>query len=208
MTATLVRDAPKLRVHLGDPRVVSDMLASTGALNYGHFELLGGDHSDSFIRFSRIAEQTPALEVTTQWLLPSVAAWMLDAIVAPATAGVALAATLGKRLGLPVTLADVDDNGRAIALHTPELVADRRVLLVNDVVTTGNGMAALAQVARDAGAVVAGGAWFLTRNDIDVSELLEAPACAIGDLLLPQWSADSCPLCASGETLMHAAEIN
>lgn len=208
MTATLAHETPMLSVRLGDPRVVREMLDSAGALAHGHFELLGGSHSDSFIRFSRIATRPQALETTAGWLLPTVAAWMLDAVVAPATAGVALAATLGKRLGLPVALADVDGDGRAVAVHTRELVSGKRVLLVNDVVTTGTGMTALAHVARDADAFVAGAAWFLSRNDLDVSSLIEAPTSAVGDLLLSQWTPESCPLCADAEELVHAAEIN
>ena len=47
------------------------------------------------IKFSRIAERSTALETTTQWLLPSVAAWLPDVVVAPATAGVALGWTIG-----------------------------------------------------------------------------------------------------------------
>jgi orotate phosphoribosyltransferase len=138
------------------------MIANTDALIYGHFELLGGDHADTFIKFSRIAERSTALETTTQWLLPSVAAWLPDVVVAPATAGVALGWTLARRLGLPLVLADVGADGRAVAVPDAESLRDHRALLVNDVVTTGRGMTALAQVANNAGATVAGATWFLS----------------------------------------------
>ena len=210
MTATApeVHDALTLRARLGDPRTVADMLAATEALMHGHFELLGGDHADTFIRFSRIAERPTALDTTTQWLLPSVAAWVPDAVLARATAGVALGWTLARRLGVPLVLADVGADGRAVGVADASNVRDRRVLLVDDVVTTGQGIAALARVAGGVGATVAGGTWFLARSDVDVSELIDAPVSCVGDLLLPRWPSPSCPLCTRGEPLTPALEIN
>jgi adenine/guanine phosphoribosyltransferase-like PRPP-binding protein len=120
---------------------------------------------------------------------PSVAAWLPDSVLAPATAGVALGWTLARRLGLPLVLADVGANGRAVAVHDAENLRDRRVLLVNDVVTTGHGIAALAHVANEARATVAGATWFLSRGDADVSEAIGAPVSCIGDFLLSRWSS-------------------
>jgi orotate phosphoribosyltransferase len=203
-----VREPLILRSRLGDPRTVSEMIASTDALVHGHFELLGGDHTDAFIKFSRIAERPAALETTTQWLLPSVAAWLPDSVLAPATAGVALGWTLARRLGLPLVLADVGANGRAAAVHDAGSLRDQRVLLINDVVTTGHGIAALAHVANEAGATVAGATWFLSRGDANVSEMIGAPVSCIGDLLLSRWSSPLCPLCTRDEPLTRAVEIN
>lgn len=208
MSATAVRSAPTLHVNLGDPRAVAQMLAQTSALASGHFELLAGGHSDTFVRFSRVAAQRESLDTTARWLLPSVSAWMPDVVAVPTTAGVALAATLANRLGLPLALADVGEDGRPCGFHSPAALADRRVLLVNDVVTTGDGVHALAKQARDAGAVIAGATWFLARGEVSVSERIEAPTTAIGELGLAQWSRDECPLCAAGADLTHAAEIN
>lgn len=209
MTATApgVDDALTLRARLGDPRTVAEILAATDALAHGHFELLGGDHADSFIKFSRVADRPTALDTTAQWLLPSVAAWLPESVLAPATAGVALGWTLAQRLGLPLVLADVGANGRPCAVQERDAVRDRRVLLVNDIVTTGEGMAALAEVARDAGATVAGATWFLSRSDVDVSDLIGAPVSYIGDLLLARWSPP-CPLCERGDPMTTALEIN
>ena len=210
MTATTLAEphALTLRARLGDPRTVGDILAGTDAITHGHFALLDGDHADSFIRFSRVAERPAALEMTADWLLPSVSAWLPDVVLAPATAGVALGWTLAQRLGLPLVLANVDADGRAHDVNDPEALRDRHVLLVNDVVTTGRGMAALARVATEGGAAVAGGAWFLSRDTVDVSELIGAPVSYIGDLLLPHWPPASCPLCAGNEPVTSAVDIN
>jgi orotate phosphoribosyltransferase len=207
-TAPEAHEAPTLQIRLGDPRLLTEMLFTTEAIAHGHFELLGKDHSDTFIRFSRIAKRTDALDTTAGWLLPSVAAWMPDAVLAPATAGVALGWTLAGKLGVPVVLADVGDDGRAIPLRDPDAIAGMRVLLVNDIVTTGTGLLALANVARSAGATVAGATWFLARSDVDVGVLIGSPVSSVGELALPRWARKDCPLCRHGAELTPAIEVN
>ena len=208
MTTLTAIEPQTLRVRLGDPRLLTEMLTESDALEHGHFELLSGHHAETFIRFSRSAKHSPSLETTARWLLPSVAAWLPEVVLAPATAGVSLAWTISRQLGLPLVLADVGDDGRALPLAQAENVANKRVLLVNDVVTTGTGMEVLASVARDAGAVVAGGTWFLARNDVDVAAMIDAPTSSVGDLPLKQWSRQACPLCDRGDDLTRALEIN
>lgn len=127
MTATApeLSAALTLRARLRDPLTIADILAESEAIGHGHFELLGGEHADTFIRFSRIAKDPAALEITTHWLLPSVAAWSPRAVLAPATAGVALGWTLARRLGLPLMLAAVGPDGRAQA-QPPRAARSRR----------------------------------------------------------------------------------
>ncbi len=184
------------------------MIVDTGALAEGHFELLGGEHSDRFVRFSRIANDEARLDMVCDWIVPTVAAWLPTAVVAPATAGVALAATIARRLGLPLYLAAIGEDGRATHVHDGDGLVGQRVLLVNDVVTTGRGIEALAAAARASGAMIAGSAWFVSRSDVDVARLIDAPVAALADLELPSWQARACPLCERHETLTHAIEVN
>lgn len=208
LAAPTLTAAPALRSRLGDPYQVAGMIASHGALLDGHFELLNGAHSDRFVRFSALANDESALDTISHWLAPSVAAWVPTAIVAPSTAGVALAWRLGQHLRLPVHLAIVGADGRAARLRDGPDLSDERVVLVNDVVTTGDGLAALADVARKRGAAIAGAAWFISRSEVDVAAKIDAPIAALGDLLLEMWSPGECPLCARGLSANRALELN
>jgi orotate phosphoribosyltransferase len=199
---------PLLHAKLGDPRLLAEMIIDDGAVVEGHFELLSGAHSDRFIRFSRIASEQDHLGAVTESLLPTVAAWLPTAVVAPATAGVALANSLARRLGLPLFLASVGQDGRATDIEHAETLSAQRVLLVNDVVTTGQGMAALAAITAASGATVAGACWFVTRASVDVERMINAPAAALAEVDLASWSAASCPLCARDEALTRAVEVN
>jgi orotate phosphoribosyltransferase len=80
------------------------------------------------------------------------------------------------------------------------------VLLVNDVVTTGAGIAALRDLVVESGGSPVGAAWFLTRGaepaDVGV------PAFCIAALDLPAWPKDKCYLCGEGLAIEDATDLN
>ena len=208
MPQTLAQEPLVLHARLGEPRFLAQMIVEDRAVDEGHFELLSGTHSDRFVRFSRIATEPEHLEAVATWLLPTVAAWSPTVVVAPATAGVALASTLARRLGLPLALATLNDVGRANAIRHNGELDGARALLVNDVVSTGDGIAALARAADDTGALIAGACWFLSRSAVDVAGMINAPVATLADLNLPSWPMRECPLCQHDEPLTRAGEVN
>jgi orotate phosphoribosyltransferase len=105
-------------------------------------------------------------------------------------------------------LAGLDENGRSSSVLGEPDISGGRLLLINDVVTTGQGLQALAATVRARGAEVAGAAWFATRTDIDAASLLAAPGFTVCDLALPAWRPEACPHCASNEFLQHAIDLN
>jgi orotate phosphoribosyltransferase len=193
---------------LGDPDAVIDLLGRPGVLRAGHFRLLSGLHADRFVVFSRLVEDDHALDMIAGWLLPTIAPWAPDVVIAPSTAGVALGGAIGRRLGAPLELASLDDQGRPNGLLGSPDLDGRRTLLVNDIVTTGDGMAALAEVASQAGATVCGGAWFLSRSEVAVHDRIGAPTASVGYLDLPATRSSECPDCADHRPLEDALDLN
>ena len=206
----MLTTAPSLqaRIHHGDPHAVADLLSRPGAVVDGHFELLSGRHSDRFVAFSRIAESPPALDVLAAWLVPTLAPLVPDAVVAPRTAGVALGWTLARQLTVPFHLTGVDQRGRPDELLGPADISGRRILLVNDVVTTGEGLRAMREIVSACRAEVAGAAWFLSRSDVDVTHLIGAPTAHVVSAELPSWSPDRCSLCEHDEPLTPVLDLN
>jgi len=200
--------SPTLTVRRGDPDAIVELLSLPGVLLTGHFRLLSGLHSDRFIAFSRISSEPGALELITAWMAPSLAPLRPDSVLAPSTAGVGMGWSLAQRLGCPLQLSSLDGEGRPSGLLGEDDIAGQQVLLVNDVVTTGDGLVALAEVVRQREAEVVGAAFFLSRSDVDLYTRVGAPAVSIGDLQLPTWPARECPLCADGLELQEALDLN
>ena len=197
-----------LVLHRGDPVVVAELLALPGAILRGHFQLLSGLHSDRFIAFSRIADEPGALGLVAGWLSPSLATLAPTGVIAPSTAGVGLGWTLARRLGVAMQLASLDEHGRPDGIIGAPDLSGERLVLVNDVVTTGTGLAALATTVRNAGGDVAAAAWFASRRPIDVVDAVDAPVVSIADVDMPCCIAAECPGCAAGVPVTPALDLN
>lgn len=198
--------APQLSVHLGDPSLIAELLASPGALQTGHYSLLSGLHTDTFFAFSAIARDARAVRQISAWLTPAAAAWEPDLVLAPTTAGVTLGAGIAQDLGVPLALTSLDDQGRAAGVLGETELTGRRVALVNDVFTTGQGLRRLTDTATSAGAQVVGACWFLSRT-VDLPEDLP-PFAAVATAALPAWPEAECFMCAEQLPAEQAIDLN
>ena len=196
------------RALVGDPDLARDILIGSNALCHGHFRLLADLHTDTFIAFSRIASSRRSLDLIADWLAPSVAGWQPTALLAPSTAGVALASAIALRLGLPLYLAHLDEDGRATGIIGAHPPTDSCMGLVNDVVTTGEGIKRLAAVTREAGSMVAGATWFASRTDVDVGRDLSIPTAHVLDVPIAAWQSSSCELCQTEIEVQDALDLN
>lgn len=197
-----------LRPHLGDPGLLSALLSADGVVRTGHFRLLSGQHTDRFLAFSEIASESQQLDLIASWLGPTVDAWAPNVVLAPSTAGVGLAATLARRLSAPLHLASAGPDGRPETVIGVGLPPGGRVLLVNDVTTTGTALNVLADLARRANCQVVGGAWFVSRAATAVRDALTYPTVCVGDLDLPSWPAAECALCGKDLVIEDARDLN
>ena len=185
--------------------MVARQLTSPGVVRVGHFQLLSGLHTDTFIAFSKLADNTDELELVASWLEPTVGSWQVDSILAPSTAGVALGATLARRLGVPLFLALVRPDGRPdqlLGVGNPSL---RRTLIVNDVTTTGSSLGALAELIEENQGEVAGATWYASRGSKDLD--FAFPTAHVVDVHLNAHPAERCSLCSHGEP-ERATDLN
>ena len=84
----------------------------------------------------------------------------------------------------------------------------RRILLVNDIVTTGDGFAALAHAVTAAGGEIAGATWFISRDDVDIQSKLGVASHSVATVMLPSWAPEQCRYCDAGEPLQPGLDLN
>jgi len=119
-----------------------------------------------------------------------------DAIVGPAMGGIIVAWELGRQLGLPAFFTERDDTG-AMALRRGFTVRPgQRVLIAEDVVTTGKSSAESAAVLAALGAEVVTLACIVDRRAENVP--VSWPLYAAVRVAVTTWEAGNCPLCARG----------
>jgi orotate phosphoribosyltransferase len=174
---------------------VLDIYRKAGALIDGHFRLSSGLHSDRYLQsalvlqFSEFAAALgEAIADRTRHLQPTV-------VLSPALGGIVIGQEAGRALGTRAIFAERQD-GALVLRRGFTLSPGDRVLVVEDVITTGGSTRETIEVATAAGADVLGAAAIIDRGN-DAARL-NLPLYALAHLDVPTYQADSCPLCARG----------
>ena len=116
-------------------------------------------------------------------------------VLSPALGGVIIGHEVGRALDVRAIFAERLDG--ALMLRRGFMLADNdRVLVIEDVLTTGGSTRETIQVARAAGAQVVGAASIVDRSAGSVR--LDVPFVSLLDFALPTYEPGECPLCAQG----------
>jgi orotate phosphoribosyltransferase len=178
---------------------VTRVLEEKGAVLRGHFRLSSGRHSDVFVQKFRIFEH-PRL---TQRFGEEIARLFPDAfdvVASPAVGAIALGFATG--LASDKRFVFAERTGEHLELRRGfELRPHERVLVVEDVVTTGGSAREVVDLVRASGAEAAGVGILLDRSDPANPPDLGAPLKSLVRLAADTWSEDDCPLCESGAPL-------
>jgi orotate phosphoribosyltransferase len=174
---------------------VLDLFRKAGGLLEGHFRLTSGLHSERYLQ-SALVLQYPDLAETlgrelanrTRHLQPTV-------VLSPALGGIVIGQEVGRGLGVRAQFAERQDG--ALTLRRGFLLSPSdRVLVVEDVVTTGGSTMETARVAQALGAQVVGTAAIIDRSGGQAR--LDLPLQALVRLDVPTYQPDDCPFCARG----------
>jgi orotate phosphoribosyltransferase len=174
-------------------------LESSGALVRGHFLLSSGLHSPAYVQCALLlAEPARARrvggEIAAELRTLDVEA---DSVLSPALGGVIVGHEVAAALGVPFRFAERADS--RLALRRGFAIArGERVVIVEDVVTTGKSTLETAAIARAAGGIVTGVGAVIDRSGGGPDFGL--PFAALLRLDLPTWRAEECPLCREGSS--------
>lgn len=174
------------------------LLQQTGALLTGHFRLSSGLHSPNYVQCARLLEHPRNAKAIGQALGERVRAFGAEHIVAPALGGVIIGYTVAEGLDLPSIFTERKD-GEMTLRRGFRITDGEKIVIVEDVVTTGKSTRETAKVVEAHGGVVAGFASILNRSGKE--NPFDAPYAALMSLALDTYDEASCPLCASGVAL-------
>jgi orotate phosphoribosyltransferase len=188
---------------------------ASGALRDGHFALKSGRHSDAYLeKFQVLQDPAATSELCGFWAgghrdadgTPTV-----DLVAGPTTGGVILAFETGRQLGTRAIFAEevVGRDGEAPRREFRRgftIAAGERVLVVDDILTTGGSLLAMIPAIEAAGGEIVECAVLVDRSG-GLSTLTSPatgrvyPLRALWILDLPTYEAGpaTCPRCAAGE---------
>lgn len=179
---------------------VEKIFRRAGAFLDGHFELSSGKHSDRYLEKFQVL-QWPQ---DTERLCAAIAEWaeaLAPATVAgPTTGGVILAHEVARQLRVRAVYAERADKGPGRAFRRGLVLAEgEKVLVVDDVMSTGGALLETIRAVREARATVVGAAVLADRSDGSV--LGDLPFRALWHAPLAAYEPAACPQCAKGEPL-------
>jgi orotate phosphoribosyltransferase len=188
-----------------DPSLVGASVPSlfrrSGALLDGHFLLKSGRHADQYLeKFLVLQHPAIGVELCRRFAV-ALAPYRPTLVVGPTTGGVLLAFETGRQLGGDVRAAfaePVSGGGRSLRRGWP-VEPTERVVLVDDILTTGASLVETIDAVRAAGAQPLAAAVIADRSVEPVEVGL--PIHALGRFEVSSWEAADCPLCASGAPL-------
>ena len=177
------------------PLDVRSLLQETGALLTGHFRLSSGLHSDSYVQCALLLEHPRNAKAIGEELGSKVRSLGATKIVAPALGGVIIGYTVAEALGVPFVFTERKE-GQMTLRRGFRLQEGERVVIVEDVVTTGKSTRETADVVAQHGGVVVGFASILNRSG--KPNPFDAPYEFLLALDFETWDEATCPLCAKG----------
>jgi len=179
-----------------DSTTVLDLFRRCEGLLEGHFQLSSGLHSGGYLQCARVL-QHPEHAATLGAALAQVVARVEPAVVlSPALGGVVIGHEVARALGMRAVFAERRD-GRLTLRRGFEFALAERVLVVEDVVTTGGSTRETIEVATAAGAMVVGAAAIIDRGAEPLS--FDVPFDALARTPLPTYDPAACPMCAAGQ---------
>ena len=172
-----------------------DLFRRCGALLEGHFRLSSGLHSSGYLQSALLLQHPQHAEALGRAIGDRARDLRPDVVLSPALGGVVIGQEVGRALGVRAIFAERQD-GALMLRRGFTLGGSDRVLIVEDVLTTGGSTRETMQVAQAAGAQVVGAASIVDRSG--GSARLDVPFHALLDIALPTYEPDQCPLCAQG----------
>ncbi len=178
------------------PEKVFEIFRTSGALLEGHFILSSGLHSSAYLQCA-IALQTPA--VTAQFgvaIANEFAGVQIETVAAPAIGGLVIGYEVARQLGARFIWTE-RDAGEMTLRRGFTIRTNERVLVVEDVITTGGSTRETIEVLRKHGAAVVAAASIIDRSggQADVG----VPRVSLATLDVPAISAANCEACKRGE---------
>lgn len=169
-------------------------LVDTEAIKDGHFVLTSGRHSATYVQCARVLEDpalTTELARTAVERLPE--GLNIDLVAAPAVGGLIIGFAVAQALGVKFIFTERQAGEMVLrrSFHVPK---GARVLVVEDVVTTGGSVGEVIDLVREAGGEVVGVVSLIDRGG---DKKFQADFWPLLRLEVESWEPEECSLCAA-----------
>ena len=175
------------------------LLREAGAMLEGHFQLSSGKHSGLYVEKFRLLERPPQTDALCRMIADWAKGLDPQLVSGPTTGGLLISYEVARYLGLRSIFAEKDEGGGRSFQRGFTIAPGERVLVVDDVLTTGGSIRDAIDAVRGLRGEVVGVATIIDRSGGKVD--FGVPYFACLSLDLPVYAPDACPLCDQGVPL-------
>lgn len=180
------------------PQDVERIFRDAAALRDGHFVLASGKHSARYLEKFQVLQWPRETERLCAAIAERIAALRPQTVAGPTTGGIILAHELARQLDTRAVYAERSDSGAGRVFRRGfQIARDERVLVIDDIMTTGGSVQETIDAVRAAGGAVIAAAVIVDRSGGATD--LGVPLHALWSLDIPSYDASACPLCAKGD---------
>ncbi len=171
------------------------ILQKTEALLEGHFLLTSGKHSNRYIQCAKVLQHPEHTATLCREMVKPFQNMGITTVVGPATGGIIVAYEVARQLGVRAIFTE-RENGIMTLRRGFGVKPGEKVLVVEDVVTTGGSVKEVVDLLKKLGADVVGTTAFVQRS----KDILDfgAPFKPLLELETLVYEPDNCPLCQEG----------
>jgi orotate phosphoribosyltransferase len=174
------------------PAETIEFLKAFGALEEGHFLLASGRHSGHYVKKGLLIQHPWELQRIIEQRAGALGALgRIDAVLSPAVGGIPVGQQLGLALHCRALYAERNADNQLQLKRGFEILPGQRILLVEDVITTGGTLVELERFVSDHHAEVAG--IFVVVNRSGQTELLGRPVVSCMEVIFPTYAPDEVP---------------
>ncbi|MFN0156654.1 MAG: orotate phosphoribosyltransferase [Bacteroidota bacterium] len=170
-----------------------------GALLEGHFQLTSGLHSPHYFQCAKVLQHPRNTELLCGEIAKRFKNARIGVVVAPALGGIVVGQEVGRQLGVRTIFTERKE-GQMQLRRGFEIARDERVLVCEDVVTTGGSVFEVMAIVNEHGGVVAGVGYVVDRSAGNVRFEMgkDGLQFALLHMDVVAYTPAECPLCASG----------
>lgn len=175
---------------------ILEVFEKTGGILKGHFLLTSGRHSDTYMQCAKLFVHPEESARLCAALAEKLRAFDADAVVSPAVGGIIMGYEVARQLHVKNYFAE-RENGAMTLRRGFALEKDMRVIVVEDVVTTGGSVKEVIELCRNHGANPVAVASVVDRSGGQVD--FGIPYRALLSMEVKSYEASECPLCREGK---------
>ncbi len=182
-----------------DENYILNIFKNTEALLTGHFLLTSGRHSSVYFQCAKVLQYPQHNDYVCSKIVEYFRSFSIDSVIAPAIGGIVVGQEVARQLHKKFIFAEREDNKlqlrRGFSLHEGE-----KVLVCEDVVTTGGSVFEVIDIVKNYGAEVVGVGFIVDRSNAKVD--FGYPQFSTLKLNVVSFAPEECELCKQGIELV------